>query len=547
MPLPADETETIDELAQNEAVALFTAVAQATNPHFQLTQQNAAAVAQICRHLDGIPLAIELAAARSKHLTPAQLQQQLTASQQLLTDVAPNRPARHQSLTAALHWSYSLLSAEEKELLHQLAYFPGGFSLAAVSYICFHQPEATIDTFEPNIFQQLTQLADKHFIYAATAPCAEGVLRFEMLRTVRTFLLEQAAPLSPEWQLRYVNYYAAIIWPLLIEWHGAVAKWQLWLNNEQENVRQALAWAAAAEDEAQFGPPGCQIVAGLVSYWQMNTHLDEAVAQIQQFEPKLPTCSSEVQIRFLRAAGAINDMTGVPDITAFAYRERALQLAKQLEDPELICFCLDSFGVSANRRGAFNRAEPLLREALALETTLNQGKMRYRQASIMMNLSIAIKNTSGDQEQVKVLQEGCVSFLRTAERPADLAKALLSLCHTYRNTGNYPADAACLREGLDIGQRLNDRFVQILFLTAVADHAEFHQNLTACVQLYGAFLTLSQKFNIGWPPYYKDGFAKHLESFREQLAPDAYALAWEKGARLSLSDAVAFAQQTILD
>ena len=179
-------------------------------------------------------------------------------------------------------------------------------------------------------------------------------------------------------------------------------------------------------------------------------HLTEATFQIERFAPLLPHCPRDVQVRFLRAAGAIADMAGIPDDAAFVYRERALRLAQQLEDRDLICLCLDAYGSSANRRGAFDRAEPLLRQALALEQA----------------------------------------------RPSDLAKALLSLCHTYRKTGDLTADAACLHEGLQIGQQLNDRFVQILFLTAVADHAEFHKQLTTCVQLYGAFLSLSQKFNI---------------------------------------------------
>lgn len=537
------------DLAPIESVALFTAVAQAASPHFRLDADNAAIVAQICQQLDGIPLAIELAAARSKHFPTAVLRQQLAASQQLLlADTTQTRPARHHSLTAALQWSYDLLSADEKQLLRQLAHFPDGFSLAAVSAICFQQPVTTIDAFDAPVFNRLTQLADKHFIHAASRPCVEGVLRFDILRPIRSFLLAQpGAEVERDWRRRFVTYYADIIWPLAKAWQEAVAKWRLWLDNEAENVRQALNWAIAAEDEAEFALAGVKMVTGMVPYWETAAHLDNATFQIERFDPRLPHCPAAIQIRFLRAAGAIADMAGMPDADAFAYRERALQLAQQLEDQELLCLCLDAYGSSANRRGAFERAEPLLRQALVLEAELNQGQMRYRQASIMMNLSIVIKKQGGDRVEVLQLQEGCVRFLRAQARPSDLAKALLSLCHTYRDVGKHEQAAACLREGLQIGQQLNDRFVQLLFLTAVADHAEFHNRLAACVQLYGAFLTLSQKFNIGWPPYYQDEFARELAKFRPLLTPEAYAIAWEKGARLSLGEAVAFARQTIID
>lgn len=543
-----DETMSVEQLAQIESVALFTAVAQAANPHFQLDETNAVAIARICQQLDGIPLAIELAAARSKHLPTAVLQQQLAASQQLLADPTHARPARHHSLTTALQWSYDLLSTEEKQLLQQLAHFPDSFSLTAVSAICFQRSITTIDIFVADVFNQLTQLADKHLIFASSRPCVEGVLRFDMLRTVRQFLLTQPpSHLDVAWQLRYVNYYADIIWPLTKEWQSAISRWQLWLNNEAENVRQALNWAIAAAAKADFALPGVKIITGMVPYWETAVHLTEAVFQIERFDPLLPYCPPDVQVRFLRAAGAIADMAGIVDAVAFDYRERALQRAQQLEDRELICMCLDAYGSSANRRGVFERAEPLLRQALVLETELNQGQMRYRQASIMMNLSIVIKKQGGDVAEVLHLQEACVHFLRSQERPSDLAKALLSLCHTCRDVGRYQDDAACLHEGLQIGQQLNDRFVQIVFLTAVADHTEFHNQLTICVQLYGAFLTLSQKFNIGWPPYYQDGFARELDKFRQQLTPEAYALAWDKGARLSLPEAVAFAHQSIIN
>lgn len=538
----------IPTLMQNEAVAFFTAVAQTANPHFQLEKKNSVDVVKICHQLDGIPLALELAAARSKHLTPALLQQQLAVSQQLVSQATTTRPDRHQSISAALQWSFDLLTDAEKELLLQLAHFPDSFSLTAVATICFQQSVTDIDTFDADIFNRLTQLADKHFIYKVNRPTAEGVLRFAILRTIRHFLHEQfPATIDASWQHRYLSYYAAIIWPLRSEWQGNVAKWQRWLENETENVRQALNWADTSEDATQLAPLGVKIVIGMTSYWETAVYLTEALMQFQRFDSHLHNCPPEIQIRFLRAAGTIADLVGLADDIAFDYRERALALARQGEDPELICYCLDTFGSSANRRGDFARGERMLREALALEKELHPQQMRYRQASIMMNLSIAIKRNSADMEQALALQEGCVDFLRTQNRPSDLAKAILSLGHTYRGMGNHRKDAACIREGLQIGQTLNDRFVQILFLTAVAEHAKFHHQFADAVQVYGALLALSQTLHIGWPPYMQEGFTRDLEACRGQITATAYTLAWEKGARLSLEEAVSLAHQIISD
>ncbi len=549
LQLPAlAEKAAITTLMQNEAVAFFTAIAQTANPHFQLDEKNSTDVVKICHQLDGIPLALELAAAQSKHLTPTLLQQQLVVSQQLVSQATTTRPDRHQSISAALQWSFDLLTDAEKELLLQLSYFPDSFSLTAVSVICFQHSITEIDAFDADIFNRLTQLANKHFIYSVNRPTVEGVIRFAMLRTIRHFLREQFPPaIDLSWQLRYLNYYAQSIWPLRIEYHDNAPKWQRWLENETENVRQALNWAYTSDDESQFAPLGVKIVIGMGPYWETAMHLTEALFQFQRFDSRLNNCSPETQIRFLRAAGTIADLVGLPDDVAFDYRERALALARQGEDPELICYCLDTFGSSANRRGDFARGERMLREALALEKEMHPQQIRYRQASIMMNLSIAIKRNSADIEQALTLQEGCVDFLRTQNRPSDLAKAILSLGHTYRGIGNHQKDAACIREGLQIGQKLNDRFVQILFLTAVAEHAKFHHQFADSVQVYGALLTLSQTFHIGWPPYMQEGFTRDLETCHGQITATAYTLAWEKGTRLSLEEAVSLAHQIISD
>ena len=262
-PVPAlavpdtDHAPTLEVLAQAEAVRLFVERAAAVRPDFALTDDNAADVAQICQRLDGIPLAIELAAARTRALTAAQIAARLDNRFGLLTGGSRTAQPRHQTLRGAIDWSYDLLSPAERSLLRGLAVFAGGWSLEAAE----QAPGM------PETLDLLSQLVTKSLVLAEQRPGQEG--RFRLLETIREYAQEKLAEAGEAQaaQDRHLTFYVALAEEAepALRGHGQL-HWLNRLDKENDNLRAALAWAikrAQAE-------PALRLASALVDFWNMR-------------------------------------------------------------------------------------------------------------------------------------------------------------------------------------------------------------------------------------------------------------------------------------
>ncbi len=538
-----DKQAPLAVLQEAEAIALFVMAVKATQPRFKLTAENATAVSEICIRLDGLPLAIELAAARCKHYPPAQLLSQLQDNMALLTNRYRDVSTRHQTLAAAIQWSFDLLDDEAKALFVRLSLFADGFSPTAVSHILFIA--------DYPVTEMLIALAERNLIYTTAEAQADGEQRFAMLHTIRLFALQKWAELEDKasLQTRYLNYYATVLQPVSSQWHSnKQADWNRWISVEEENIRQALAWSIGDPHLPGQTEAGILIATSLATgYWEAKAQLKEAVRIIQLADNYADDVSAETAVRFLRAAGTIADVAGLDDEVAYRYRDKALQRAYQTENQELIILCLDAYGSCANRRGDFARAEEFLTKALALAEKENSDAMFFRRASIMMNLAISIKSTQNDLEQALTLQERSLAIVRSLERPSDIAKSLLSLANTYRHLGYTQQHAACLREGLQIGREIDNKFAQILLLIGTINHAHLQERIGQAIQLLSAVMTISQKMDIQWTPHIKRKFDDELSEFRPKVSAEKFTASWSKGAAMSLDQAVTFALDTVLN
>ena len=263
LPLPdAGQTPTLEVLAQSEAVRLFVERAAAVRPVFALTEDNAAAVAQICQRLDGIPLAIELAAARTRALTADQIAARLDKRFGLLTSGSRTAPPRQQTLRGAIDWSYDLLSPAERRLLRRLSVFAGGWSLEAAEEAA-GAPEA---------LDLLSQLVSKSLVLAEQRPGQEG--RFRMLETIREYAQEKLAEAgeAEAAQDQHLTYYVALAEEAEPELRGhGQAQWLKRLDQENDNLRAALAWAI----QSGQAEPALHLAGDLGGFWNMRGYLLE--------------------------------------------------------------------------------------------------------------------------------------------------------------------------------------------------------------------------------------------------------------------------------
>jgi predicted ATPase len=356
------------ELRQYAAVQLFVERAQAALPTFTYTTEVGSTIAQICIALDGLPLALELAAARVKLLSPVALLHQLHTSRlALLTHGARNLPPRQQTLRTTLQWSYALLDAQEQQLFRRLAIFVGSFSVAAAEQVC-GQEQAVQDErtagMRQDMLEQLSGLLDKSMVQCLEQEGEATLPRFRMLETLREYGLELLAAHQEDaatWRA-YTDYYLALAEEA--EPHLQDAPQQAWvsrLTQEYDNVLNALHWLLATGQ----GEAALRLSSALERFWWMRGLLDEGLTFLEQALATPGDVSRAVRAKGLAAAGFLaihfDDMR-----RAEALLSESVSLLRELEDALALAFALGLLGYAAWGRGEYPLARTLLEEALHL-------------------------------------------------------------------------------------------------------------------------------------------------------------------------------------
>jgi predicted ATPase/class 3 adenylate cyclase len=334
-PLSLPDLHDLPQLAMltgYEAIALFVERARAVKPAFEITEENASAIVEICRRLDGLPLAIELAAARTRLLTPESILGRLENRLPLLVGGASDLPTRQQTLRAAIDWSYELLEAPERRLFERLAVFAGGWTIDAAETVCNPNADLGIDTLEG-----LTSLADNSLVQPLSTADVEP--RFGMLQVIREFAAEMldagadAAELGRRHALNVLAF-AEAAGPELRS--SALRTWQHRLRAEQENVRTALRWATEGGDTTV----GLRIAGAIWDYWHYWAELREGARWLEALLA-LPAAAEPnlVRAQALRALAGLHYWQGHGD-RSFALYEEALAIIRTLGDEPLIAATL---------------------------------------------------------------------------------------------------------------------------------------------------------------------------------------------------------------
>jgi len=355
LALPSeDERLSAAGLSQYESIRFFVERAQAVKSEFTLGDANSADVAAICRSLDGLPFAIELAAARVKLFEPHAILSRLSSSLKFLTGGDKELPERRQTMRGAIAWSYDLLNAEEKQLLDRLSVFAGGFTIDSAEAIGADHGGEILDT--------VSSLLDKNLIERSNQQ--SGDPRFRMLVVVREFALEklELTGTIEDVRRRHANYFADLVELAEPELRGSrAADWLKTLGLEHENIRLALNWTIEREPEIAL-----RIAASIQRFWWRRGHLSEGVEWTQRvLDANATSGDPKLLASAYRGISSLSWNRGEFD-KAIAFAEKGLEIALATGDKNLIINALHSVGTAKHNQGDFAGAQKFSEKALRM-------------------------------------------------------------------------------------------------------------------------------------------------------------------------------------
>jgi non-specific serine/threonine protein kinase len=511
-----------EELLGVEAVRLFVERARAVDRGFALTASNVADVARICEQLEGLPLAIELAAARVKAFPPEELHRRLQSSLSLLSGGGRDRPARHKTMREALAWSYALLSAEEQRVYRQLAVFSGGCTLEAAEAVC-----ARGDVIEP-----LMSLIDKSLVLGETA--RSGNARFRMLEPVRQFGLEQLKTAEEEYgaRCRHAAYYLALAEGKdpAIPVSGDFA-WITRLTPDNENLRSALSWLAANHEDRSL----IQLAVALTGYWLVRGFHDEGRHWLTLALQRNGDGPVELRAAAIQALGTFAYFRGAYDESWDHYSMQLDLLGRESTGfPTALAY--HSLGSVAYRRGQFGQATDLLLEALAMfEELASTAPAAPPMAGYVLALLGDTALTQGQLDRAAAWCERSLERARAANYSWLLIDVLggLGVVHVMRK--DMAAAEARYLEALDYGLTgANDMPHLASALTGLAVVAMKRGQLERGVRLLGAADALRERLGAVVYPRDRAMLDQALAEARGELGGDQFAALHAMGRTLTV-------------
>jgi predicted ATPase len=471
----------IETLAKNPAIALFIERATAVKPNFELAKENAEAVAAICARLEGLPLAIELAAVRIKFLTPAAMEARLESRLQLLTGGAKDLPERQQTLRGAIDWSYSLLNAAEQTLFRRMSVFAGGCTLEGVEAVCNSKEDLEVD-----IFEGVASLVDKSLVQQIERPGEES--RFSMLDTIREFGLESLAASGEEQAMR--KGHAAYCLVLAEEYatpsaDRAQTDWVNLYEVENDNFRAALKWLIRTGN----GEWGMRLGTALFQFWDAREYLTEGRDQFDKLL-KLEGAKgrTNTRARALFSAGVLAEQQGDYESASALFTE-SLEIARELKDARGTGIALNALATAARDRGDPSAARSLFEESLKVWGDLGDRAMVARSLS---NLANVVK-LEGDAMLARSLFAECHLLFRELGDRTGMARSLNFEADVAQGQGEAAAARALYEESLAISRELGDTWGMAACFADLGSLARGQKDYEACRKLYAESLKLFQE------------------------------------------------------
>ena len=574
LSLPDPGTTTVEELESYAAVRLFVERALYRPASFALTPENAGAVVEVCRQLEGIPLAIELAAARVGVLAVEQISQRLSAALKVLTGGGRTLTSRQRTLRGSLDWSHTLLSESEQKLFGRLSAFAGGWNLEAAEAVC---PGAGVDRDE--VFDLLGALVGKSLVVARTS--TDGVMRYRMLEVVRQYATEKLEECgeADEVRGRHAAFFLALAEEAEPELEGP--KQGLWarrLEGEHENLRAALSWVLEQEE----GELGLRFGGALWRFWFSWGYVSEGIGWMGRV--LAGGGPSAERLDTLEGMGWLMQKQGDIERARATYEEM-LELSRKLDDGGNLATALNSLGTVAASTGDNEEAKRYLKENLSvLERLEEEGcqttSKRYHatnllgllalnedrdpaRASVLWRESLALARETGDAVRIGIslLSLGYAALLQgDNERAMTLCEEALAYADEHEDAGEYIVPDTLTNLGLaalgrdDHGRAISS-FERSLAISRSAGRKESITNalegmasLAAAretdpraARLWGAAEAGREATGIALPPGELALHERHLASARSQLGEAAWEEALSEGRAMSLDEAAEYA------
>ena len=500
-----------DALAQVDSVALFLERARSAAPDYALTPQTAPAVAALCARLDGLPLAIELAAARVSVLSPGEILARMKRRLSLLPRRAPDMPARHQTLHEAISWSYDLLPAEEQALFRRLSVFAGGWTLEAAEAV------AATDQLGLDVLDGLAALAEKSLVHVTHG--LDDRSRFGMLETVRDYALGQLAD-SGELEAtrrQHATYFLTLAERTETESRGPHQ--QLWfdrLEREHDNLRAALRWSS--ED----GEPllGLRMVSALWFFWWLRGHVGEGRLWLDTNLAASPEAPDELRLKALEGAGTLAGWQGQYD-HGTGLLDEALRMTRALGDDDATVRVLGRVGWVAWANGRFERAPELAEELRQHRETADAWNLAYS----FLSLGSLLHEAGQDDAAVAALEQS-LAFFEAAQEKHGVAFARTKLALLVQDRGDAPRASRLAAEGVEFAGALNDAHVIAYCADDIAQLIGEQGPPIEMVRLLAAVDGLRETLSLPRTPRERASHADLLAALRRRVDEKAFDATW---------------------
>lgn len=524
VPAPRDVAD-IAILGRVASVQLFVERAGSVAQDFALSPDNASAVAHICTRLEGVPLAIELAAPRVAMLTPHELVERLEPRLPLLADGAWDLPARQRTLRATIDWSYALLSPSQRRLLGRLALFSGGWTLDAAERVCG----------PGDVLADLTMLLENSLVRrtgAASAP------RYTMLETVREYALEQwATDPESEAQHQHVSeYFVSFAARAEPELSGAEqTKWFPMLEAEHDNLRATLRWLKDTEQPQ----PELDLATSLGRYWYVRGHLDEGRRALEgALERAEAVATAASRAKGFRAASAVAVIQGDYG-GARVLAERGLELYRAADDPVGVVRSLSNLGAILLGEGDTDRAIVALDESVELSRDLPDRRL----AALALNNRGDVALTMGAYPEAATLFEESLALLRAAGDHANVARSLFNLGAATLESGNTGAAWALLDESLSLSLTVGDKEDVIWCLVAMSAVAARDGDPSEATIVLAGAMALLDEIGATMKPFERGLQERTITVIRSRLDEARFDAAWTSGKTIAFDDVIAAARR----
>lgn len=539
LPLPPDDRRvTPDELVGNPAVALFVDRARAVRNSFELTDQNATAVAEICRRLDGLPLAIELAAARTKALSPQALLVRLSNRLHLLTGGPRDMPPRLQTMRDAIAWSYDLLSPEHQAVFRHLSVFAGGFDLdeaAAIESPDADNGDSADSGASLELFEAIASLVDSSMVLSDRASEAEA--RFVILETLREFGLEQldAAGERDTCQRRHAATFLRLVWQADEHfWGPGSYRWIDRLQQEHDNLREALAWSLTHEPNIAL-----QMAGRLWWFWQSRGHLGEGRRWIHRAMEAMPWEASHDRLRAAFGGGFLAVMQGDPH-AALPYLEQCRTITRDMgtADPESLgqLAFMESFVTGG--MGEHRPAAEAARTALAaFEESHAAQRIPFAHNRLGIELAAIGEHSEGEEHFRQALEHWRAQGNEWGE-----VTALINLAIAARNRGDYIKATADLVTCLEPAHRQGDPWGEVETRSILAGLATLLGEQRLSVRFQAAAERIRQVVGLRLQEYVDPALAEG-SSLEERMNDPVFASAWQEGQSATIGQLVEWATE----